>query len=306
MRITHNYQARVFATNNQASMNRLAELQIQIASAKRVNDPADDPKATSKSILLEQSIGQVTQYERNNTYAESRLGMEESAIAAISDVITSIRELTLQANNDSMSDEDRQALLHGINGRADELHALVNSRGPNGEYLFSGTARDTQPYPDATTNQYEGNDSVQMVNIGNNNQIALGTSGSELLNFDINGSSKAIFSTISDLQSALASPVSVAGRAVFHDQMGVILEELDAAQNQVNAERAGVGDKLARIDTARNNNSAVELLLREELDTTQGLDYADAISRMESEIQTLEAIQSTYARFKDLSLFNYL
>ncbi|MEM7259931.1 MAG: flagellar hook-associated protein FlgL [Pseudomonadota bacterium] len=306
MRITHHYQARVFSANNQASMARIAELQEQISSAKRVLDPADDPKSASKSVLLQQSLGQVEQYHRNNTYVESRLGMEESAMAAISNVITAVRELALQANNDAMGDADRQALLHGITSRVDELRALANSKGPNGEYLFSGTERLVRPYPDPLTNQYDGNDSIQMVNIGFDNQIALGTSGNQLLNYEINGGTKDVFSTISDLQIALGTPVTVAGRAVFHDQMAVVLEELDAAQNQVLTQRASVGDRLARVETARDNNSAVELLIKEELNTNEGLDFADAISRMEAEIQTLEAIQSTYSRFKDLSLFKYL
>ncbi len=306
MRITHNYQARMFSANNQSTMNRISDLQNQIASAKRVLDPADDPAATSKSILVQQSIGQLAQYERNGTYAESRLSMEESAVASISNVITSLRELALQANNDALGDQDRQTLQQSAISLQNELRALVNSRGPNGEYLFSGTLRDVKPYPDPATDQYAGNNSSQLVNIGLNNQIALGTSGAALTNFDISGSSKSLFTTISDLETTLGTPVTVPGRGIFHDQMAVIVEELDHAQNSVIAHRAQIGDRLARIDTASSSNGSMELLLTAELDTAEGLDYADAISRLESEIQSLEAIQSTYARIKDLSLFNYI
>jgi flagellar hook-associated protein 3 FlgL len=306
MRVTQSYQTRVFAANNQSSLNKIAELQAQISNSKRVLDPADDPAASSKSLVLQQSLGQVTQYERNNTYAQSRLSMEESAIASLSDVVSSIRELALQANNDAMGDQDRQTLLQSVNMRSEELRSLANSRGPNGEYLFSGTDREVKPYPDSNTNQYDGNDSFQLVNIGFNNQISVGTSGNELLNYDVGGTDKSIFNTITDLQTTLATPVTVAARAAFHDDMGALLVELDMAQDQLNAYRANVGDRLGRIETARDNNGAVELMLREELETTDGLDYADAISRLQFEIQTLEAVQTTYSRIKDLSLFNYM
>ncbi len=306
MRVTNNYQSRTLTHNSEKAQGNIAQLQAQIASGLSVLKPADNPAAAGKSILLGQSLGQMEQYERNTTYAESRLNTEENTLSSIADTLLSLRELALQANNDTLGQDDRQILLQEINSRQEQLLSLANTKGPNGEYLFSGTARTTRPYPDPDDIQYQGNDSSQIVNIGLSNRISVGTSGRDLFNFSVDGQSKMLFTTMSDFQDTVESTVSVAARAEYHAKMADVIAQLDAAHTHITTKRSDAGSQLSRIDSAKENNAGVKLLLSTELENAVGLDYAEAISKMESEIQSLEAIQTTYARLKDLSLFNYL
>ena len=306
MRVTNNYQSRTLSFSSQKTQSNIAQLQQQIASARSVLKPADNPAAAGKAIMLENSLGQITQHERNATYAESRLSMEESTLASMANTLMALRELALEANNDSIGYDDRQIILQEVDSHREELLALINSRGPNGEYLFSGTARTTAPYPDAINPQYEGNESNQSVNIGLNNRLLIGTSGRALLNFENSGATTELLTTIGNFQTALNENTSVGDRVAFHQNMAMTIAELDAAHTHITTSRSNAGTKLSRIESARENNSAVELMLTKELENTQGLDYAEAISRLESEIQNLEAIQATYSRLKNISLFNYL
>lgn len=306
MRVTSNYQSRTLSFNSQKTQSNIAQLQQQIASAKSLLKPSDNPAAAGKTIKLEQSLGQITQFDRNATYAESRLSMEESTLAAMGDTLMSMRELALEANNDSIGHKDRLIILQEVSSHRDELFSLVNSKGPNGEYLFSGTARTTRPYPDSIIPQYQGNESNQTVNIGMNDHILVGTSGRALLSFDASGSNTELFTTIGNFQDALSEDYTVVDRDQFHQNMATIIAELDAAQTHITTNRSRAGNQLSRVESARENNSAVELMLTKELENTQGLDYAEAISRLEAEIQGLEAIQATYSRLKNISLFNYL
>jgi len=311
MRVTNNYQSRILTGQSRESMSTIADLQAKIAAGKQVLTPADAPVSAGKSVLLNQSLGRMDQYQRNTTYAESRLVMEETMIGSMTDILVDLRELALQANNDTIGDAERQILLQQVVSSGDELHALINSKGPNGEYLFSGTDRLTEPFPNSdtpnpVTQSYQGNNSVQSVNIGPSNRITLGTSGQNLVTYEIHNAPKSVFNTLSDFKAALEAPASDRDREIFHDQMAEVIAELDAAQTHMVNERAGVGSMLKRIDSANGHNNAIRLLLQEELEQTEGLDYAETITRLESEIQSLEAVQATYARLRDISLFNYL
>ena len=274
MRVTHSYQSRAFTNYNQNAMSEIADLQSRIASGKRVLDPSDSPADAGKSIMLNQSLGQLAQYDRNTTFAESRLTMEENAVASMSNVLLSLRQLALQANNDTVGDDDRRVILQEVRTREEELYSLVNSVGPNGEYLFSGTDRTEKPFPDPASMRYEGNNSVQLVSIGLSNEITLGKSGEELMAFDSGNDQKAVFHLIDDLKVVLSAPATADRRATYHEQMEVVIAELDHAQTHVTTRRAEIGNQLSRVDSARENNSSVELMLMQELEHTEGLDLS--------------------------------
>ncbi len=307
MRVTSNYQSRALTFSSERAQSNINQLQQQIATGKSVLKPSDDPAAAGKVIKLEQSLGQITQYERNATYAESRLSMEENSLAAMSNTLLSMRELALQANNDSIGHKDRLIILQEVDNLRDELFSLVNSKGPSGEYLFSGTEKTTPPYAnDSIIHDYQGNESDQTVNIGVNDRIQIGTSARALMSIDVGDNTTDLFSTISNFQTTLNETYTTEERAAFHQSMATIIEQLDAAQTHITANRSSAGSQLARVESARENNGSVEFLLTQELENTQGLDFAEAISRLETEIQGLEAIQASYAKLSNLSLFNYL
>ena len=101
-------------TNSVTSMlnqqSKLAATQQQLSTGKRILTPSDDPVGAVRSLELSRAQEQTEQYMRNSELLDSRLRLEESVVGSSIDVVQRIRELTIQANNDSQSNESRLSI----------------------------------------------------------------------------------------------------------------------------------------------------------------------------------------------------
>lgn len=125
----------------------LAKLQNQVALGSRVTSPADDPIAAVHILELQRAQSESEQFAKNSTLAKNRLSLEEQSMVDVGNVLTRIRELTLQAGNvATLSNNDRASIAAEIEARLDELQNIANRQDGNGEYLFSGYATKTKPF----------------------------------------------------------------------------------------------------------------------------------------------------------------
>ena len=116
-----------------------------------------------------------------------------------------------------------------------------------------------------------------------------------------------VFSTVQDFITALTTNTSsAAGRAMFQNRINSSLENLDRALQHIGNVRSQVGARLASIDQQLDSNADVALELKSSLSTIRDLDYATAISRLETQLTSLEAAQKAYARTQSFSLFDVL
>ena len=90
---------------------KLAKTQQQLSTGQRLLNPSDDPVGTVQSLELNRAQDQTSQYIRNADLLDSRLRLEESVVGSSIDVVQRIRELTIQANNDSQGNESRLSIV---------------------------------------------------------------------------------------------------------------------------------------------------------------------------------------------------
>ena len=67
-----------------------------------------------------------------------------------------------------------------------------------------------------------------------------------------------------------------------------------------------MGTRLQIIDSSREENEAISLQLARTTSDIEDVDVADAVTRLEDRAFALEALQKSWARVGNLSLFNYL
>ena len=157
----------------------LDHTQRQISSGRRILTPSDDPIAASRALEVRESLGRLEQFDRNANIATNRLSQEESALSSVNNVLQRVRELALQANNASQSDESRQMIAVEMRQRLDQLVQLANQQDGDGNYLFSGNLVDTQPVSRMGASfTYNGDQSQRQIQIGEGRQITDGDSGS--------------------------------------------------------------------------------------------------------------------------------
>ena len=95
-------------------------------------------------------------------------------------------------------------------------------------------------------------------------------------------------------------------RAVFQQQIGASIANLDKGLDRVLSVRAEVGTRLTAIDSAANARETESIDLQQLLSDLRDVDYAEAISRLNQEYAGLQAAQQAYTKISQLSLFDYL
>ncbi|MGB5346833.1 MAG: flagellar hook-associated protein FlgL [Woeseia sp.] len=159
----------------QSSLDRT---QQQIASGRRLLSPSDDPIASARTVEMRESLSRMGQFDRNGEMARNRLSYEESTLVGVNNVLQRVRELALQANNDTQPPEARAQIAIEMRDRLDQLVALANQRDGTGRYLFSGNRDATTPVTNANGSfSYNGDQGQRLIQIAEDRQIADGDSG---------------------------------------------------------------------------------------------------------------------------------
>ncbi|MCL4780380.1 MAG: flagellar hook-associated protein FlgL [Gammaproteobacteria bacterium] len=118
---------------------------------------------------------------------------------------------------------------------------------------------------------------------------------------------QSVFKTVQDFLATLAVDTgSPAGRANFQSRLNDNLQNLDQALQHLGNVRSQVGARLATIDRQQDSNADMSLDMAQSISVIRDLDYASAISRLEQQLNSLEAAQKAYTRTRSLSLFDVL
>ncbi|MFO8151724.1 flagellar hook-associated protein FlgL [Thioalkalivibrio sp.] len=295
----------------QRSQQDLSRTQMQLGSGQRILSPSDDPGGAVQSLQLTSAVEKLEQYARNSLSLEQRLRTSETVVGSVVDGLQRVRELVVQGNNGSQTNETRAMIAGEIRQARDELVQLANTRDANGEYLFAGLSSWTRPFEvDADGNvAYQGDDGQRAVQISPARTVPVGDSGERVF-VDVpndEGDLQPLFETYTRIVEALEAPVSdQEGREGLNDAMARGLGDLDQALGHLLEVRTDLGGRMKTVETQNRINEDQLLQVRTALSETRDLDYAEAISRFNLQQTALQAAQQTFVQVQRLSLFNFL
>lgn len=284
----------------------LAYTQQQVSTGKRILTPSDDVLGTTQALALQQVIDDHQQYSRNTDSAENRLQQEESTVTGVVDILQRAHELAMQAGSSTLTPQARANIAPEIRQELDNILGLANTKDANGEYLFAGFNVGTAPYA-AVENpvgsgqydyNYSGDAGQRNIQIGSSRQIAVGDPGSDVFtNVPVTGGgTRSIFDTLEqfalNLESNTASPNAA--------------DDLQKAMDHLSGFLSKIGGRLNAIDSQKQLNSDIVVQGKTTLSSVQDLDFAEAVSRMNQQLTSLQASQQSFAKVQNLSLFNYL
>jgi flagellar hook-associated protein 3 FlgL len=116
-----------------------------------------------------------------------------------------------------------------------------------------------------------------------------------------------IFKTISNLITALRAPATdAASTAQLQNSLNDAIANLDQGLNNVNAVRAGVGTRERESDDLKATSDSLSVQFKTNLSDLQDLDYAQAVSDLIQQQNSLTAAQKTFLQTAQLSIFNYI
>ena len=153
MIVQHNMTAlnanRQFGITN----TNLARSTEKLSSGYRVNRAADDAAGLS---ISEKMRGQIRGLEQASTNAEdgqSLIQTAEGALSEIHSVLQRMRELTVQASNDTNVSADRKAIAKEVRALTSEINRIATQTQFNTMGLLSGGFKNKKLQVGANTNQ---------------------------------------------------------------------------------------------------------------------------------------------------------
>jgi|SRR5690625_203550 len=214
-------------TYNYGMMNRAME---RLSSGLRINRAADDAAGLAISEKMRAQIRGLEMAEKNALDAISLLQTAEGALGETHSILHRIRELSIQAANDTyMTEVDRQAMQEEVNALLDELDAITGRTEFNTQKLLDGSFTDKKFHIGANTGQnisFSINDmGVDALGLGHLRADATGTSGGILTQEEANDA----------------------------------IDVLDKAINNVSRERARIGATQNRLEHTMNNLSTMRI-----------------------------------------------
>ncbi|MFQ3199519.1 MAG: flagellar hook-associated protein 3 FlgL [Zhongshania sp.] len=175
--------------------SKLAATQEQLSTGKRILSPSEDPVGAVRSLELSRAQDQTTQYLRNTDLLDGRLRLEESLVEGSISVIQRVRELTIQANNDTQSNESRLSIAAEMRHQLDSLLSYANTKDSSGHFIFAGYQESSAPFSKTANGYiYNGDDGQRELQIGPSRRMADGDPGSDVYMGIFNGNGQFIAS----------------------------------------------------------------------------------------------------------------
>lgn len=294
-RITQQSHLSAMRTDLTQVSSRLADIQRQVASGKTMERASDAPSAALESLRYRRSLRTYGQYERNLSDAKNWLGAADTGMAAVDDRLSRVQDLTIQADNASLSSEARAAISVELRAVADELVGLMNSN-HLGRPLFGGTVGGTQAYDNTGT--YLGDTGVVERSISSGSKFQVNVTGPDV--FGVDDPADPMNGNIVEMVRRIADDVD-AGIEV-RGALGAI----ETSQTRLHSAQATLGARLASIEKLENRNFDTMTDLRSSLSETEDVDLAEAILELTTQEAAYSAALNISGRLLSQSLLDFI
>lgn len=159
----------------------VAKTQQQLATGRKLTRAADDPAGAAQAQRLDHAIGQLDQYDKSAALLQGRLQAQEGALSDATDYLDRAHDLAIQANNGTISAEDRKIIAGEIRHLRASMLAVANRTDGNGRALFAGQRDGVTPFADsAGVVTYSGDDGRNTVDVAPDMALADADPGSEV------------------------------------------------------------------------------------------------------------------------------
>jgi flagellar hook-associated protein 3 FlgL len=282
--------------------NKLATTQAQMAVSKQILSPSDAPEQAAAIQRLKGEVERQNSHARTLDVAMRRYTSEETALSTSSDLLIRIKELGLQAANDTLGADDRKTISIEMKALRSQLLSLGNTRDDSGNYLFSGTRVNTPAFAEDANGKvvYQGDQTQTRIPAGVERTVQFTRAGTDVYSRVVrdNGQSVGFFDALDHMITALdASKTSGI-------QQGVA--DLTQMHNNLTLSQAQNGSDQTVAQSQLDVLDETALRLKSTLSDIEDLDYASAVTRMNKEMMALEAAMGSFAKISSLSLFDYI
>ena len=245
----------------------LATVMQQLSTGKRINNAVDDVAGMAISNRLTAQIRGLNQAVRNTNDGISLIQTAEGATEQVTNMLQRMRELAIQASNDTNNTSDRSYLNLEFQALTTQIGVIAEQTQWNGANVLDGTDRGSGA---GVVSFQVGANSGQRIAITLSNMTTASGAGK-----------------LSAITSNQITSTSKAGSA-----LGSIIEALDT----VALERANMGAVISRLQFASDNLANVSAKTTESRSRIEDTDYSQATTELAKRNIIQQAAQAMLAQ----------
>ena len=266
LRINYNYESISAQRNLSQTQGSFFKAIEQLSSGQRINKAADDAAGLAVSEKLKNQVRGLNQAQRNAQDSISLMQVAEGALSETHNLLSRMRELSIQAANDTLTASDRVHIQAEVDQLLSEVDRIATAAQFNGKSLLTGSSVDL----------------VFHIGANKNDEVSLkGTSLNAL-------ASSLGPNSISITGMATGSVASVS----YQSSANAAISQLDAAIEEVSTQRGFLGAAQNRMSSAVNSLSVSAENMGAANSRIRDADVAQSVSEM---VRTQILQQSTMA-----------
>ncbi len=310
MRITHRAVAQTSLHGLNGNLDRIGRLQQQLTTGRVLNAPSDSPTGTNTAMQVRQSASAVAQQARNISDGKSWLDTADTTLNTMLDRVRKVRDLTVQGlNSGSTQGNSAAAIATEVTSLRSSLLELANQT-IGGRPVFGGATAGTRAY-DVTTGAFVGVGGTGTVGgVATDLTVPLlrRVSDSEVVRVDVTGpeafgdpaDGRDLFALVGDI----AAHVLTAGTDPADLQAD--LADLDLAFTRLLTAATDIGARAARLETAEEVNTDLQLTLKARLSDVEEIDLPRTIMELNLQQTGYQAALGATAKAIQPSLLVFL
>jgi flagellin len=237
----------------------------QLSTGKRINNAVDDVAGMAISTRLTSQIRGLNQAIRNTNDGISLIQTAEGATDQVTNMLQRMRELAVQASNDTNNTSDRSYLDLEFQALTSQIDNIANYTQWNGSDVL---------------NQKGGTSGVFRFQVGANSGQTISITFSNM-------TTEANKGVLSDIQSK-----NITGTVTASAALGVIVSALDT----VSLSRSNMGAVISRLQFTSDNLANVSAKSQESRSRIEDTDYSQATTELAKRNIIQQAAQAMLAQ----------
>ncbi|MED4988804.1 flagellar hook-associated protein FlgL [Parageobacillus toebii] len=300
MRVTQGMLAENMLRNLSASYAKLGKYQDQLSTGKKINRPSDDPVVAMKGMAYRTNLTEVEQFKRNFSEAYNWIENSDAALDEATQVLQRIRELVVQASNDTYEASQRAAISEEIKQLTEHLASIANTK-VGDKYIFNGTDTLKQPVDlsQAPPVVSKNTDEIK-IELSKGIYIPVNVNPTKVFNYDNTAKGNGLFSDLEFLNNDL-NDATKSGKDISQ-----YLSYIDQHISNLLSARAELGARLNRVELMEERVDQQEVIAHRILSDNEDADIERVITALKTQESVHRAALGVGARIIQPTLLDFL
>lgn len=271
--------------------SNLQQIQTQLATSKKVNQPSDDPDAFASAQILNAQSSAVSNDILLAQQVQAQLSTADNALSNVTDSLNSAISVATQGADGSINTTEMATLGSQIQSILQQVIGAANSQ-YGGSHLFAGNQVTAAPYD--SSGNYAGDNNTNSVTFSSGTTVQTNFNGQSIFGNSTSG----IIGTLTSLASALNSGNKAAVSAA--------LTQLQSDLDTIASTRGTLGINLSSVNSLLNDANSQSVTLQSSISNLVGVDIPQAAAQEQEALLQQQALVSLGSSLGKIPLVNIL